>query len=308
MEKTSKIYIAGDTGLIGSSIKKKLKESGYKNLIFKTHKELDLTNQKEVEDFLKKEKPEYVFVCAGKIGGILANIQYPADFIFQNSIIATNLIYFSYKYKVKKLLYLGCSCIYPKNSPQPIKEEYLLKGEIEPTNEPYAIAKILGIKLCVSFNRQYKTNFIPAVAGNVYGPLLFHSDISYSHVIPSLFYKFHNAKQKGENKVVIWGTGKPKRDFLYVDDLADACIFLMERYDKNEIINIGTGLGTSISEISQYIKKITKFKGEIIYDTNKPDGMQERILDISKISSLGWKPKIDLEKGLELIYKHFPKL
>jgi len=304
MDKNSLIYIAGHTGLIGSAITKILKENGYKNLILKNKNELDLTIQKDVKDFFKKEKPEYVFICAGKTGGIKANIEKSGEFIYENSIINLNLIHYSYIYKVKKLLYIGCSCMYPKNSKQPMKEEYLLTDKIEETNEPYAIAKIMGLKMCEAYNKQYKTKFITVIAGNVYGPGEKQFDES-AHVIPSLIKKFHIAKKKKLGKVEIWGTGKPKRDFIYVDDLADACIFLMENYEGDEVINIGTGKGESIRKVVKVLKEISGFKGKIIYNKKMPDGAPVRILNIDKIKKLGWKPKYSLFEGLKNTFKWY---
>jgi len=304
MDKNSSIYISGHTGLIGSSITRILKENGYKNLILKTRYELDLTIQKDVEKFFKKERPEYVFICAGKTGGIKANIERSGDFIYENSIINLNLIHYSYIYKVKKLLYIGCSCMYPKNSPQPMKEEYLLTGKIEETNEAYAIAKILGLKMCQAYNDQYRTKFITVIAGNVYGPGEKQFDEG-AHVIPSLIKKFYIAKKENLKEVEIWGTGKPKRDFIYVDDVADACIFLMENYEGYEVINIGTGKGESIRKVVKILKEISGFKGKIIYNKEMPDGAPVRILNIEKIKKLGWEPKYSLKEGLEKTYKWY---
>jgi len=301
MKKGSLIYVAGHTGLVGSAIVRRLLKLGYKNLLLRTHKELDLTDRRKTGLFFKKEFPEYVFLAAAKVGGILANSKYPAEFIYQNIMIQTNVIHLSYKYKIKKLLFFGSSCIYPKLCPQPIKEEYLLSGHIEPTNEPYAIAKIVGIKMCQSYNKQYGTDFISVVPANIYGPGDHFNDEG--HVIPNLIRRFYEAKRKKEKSVTIWGTGKPRRDFLYVDDLSDACIFLMNGYRGSEIINIGSGSDISIAELAQIIKKIVGFKGTIIYDGTKPDGMPKRLLDISKITTLGWKPKMRLERGLRLTYE-----
>jgi GDP-L-fucose synthase len=304
MDKNSPIYIAGHTGLIGSAITKILMEKGYKNLILKTRKEIDLTIQKDVEKIFEKERPEYVFICAGKTGGIKANIEKGGEFIYENSIINLNLIHYSYIYKVKKLLYIGCSCMYPKNSQQPMKEEYLLKGEIEKTNEPYAIAKIMGLKMCQAYNEQYKTKFITVIAGNVYGEGEKQFDEN-AHVISSLIKKFYTAKKENSEKVEIWGTGKPKRDFIYVDDVAEACIFLMENYEGSEIINIGTGKGESIRKIVKILKEISGFEGKIVYNKKMPDGAPVRILNIDKIKKLGWKPKYSLYEGLKKTYKWY---
>ena len=303
MKKNSLIYVIGHTGLVGSAIVRRLSKLGYRNLLLKTHKELDLTDREKTEFFLKKESPEYVFLAAAKVGGILANSKYPADFIYQNIMMQTNVIHLSYKHKVKKLLFFGSSCVYPKICSQPIKEEYLLSGHMEPTNEPYAVAKIAGIKLCQSYNKQYGTDFISVLPANIYGVGDHFNDEG--HVIPNLIRRLYEAKRKKEKSVTIWGTGKPKRDFLYVDDLADACIFLMNRYSSSEIINIGSGNDISIGKLAQFIEKIVGFKGKIIYDRTKPDGMPRRVLDISKITVLGYQPKISLEKGLKLTCKWY---
>lgn len=305
MNKDSLIYVAGHKGLVGSAIVRRLLKLGYKNLILKTHKKLDLTDRENTESFFKKELPKYVFLAAAKVGGILANKTYPADFIYQNIMIQSNVIDLSYKYGVKKLLFLGSSCIYPKICPQPIKEEYLLLGHIELTNEPYAVAKIAGIKMCQSYNRQYETDFISVIPANVYG-INDHFDES-GHVVASLIKRFHEAKINGYDSVALWGTGKPKREFLYVNDLADACIFLMNTYSGDDVINIGRGTDTSIKELARIIKNSTGFKGRVVYDKTKPDGMQKRLLDITKITALGWKAKTGLEEGLRLTYKWYKK-
>lgn len=303
MNKNSLIYVPGNRGLVGSAIIRCLKKEGYKNILTATRKELNLTDIKKTELFFKKHRPEYVFLCAAKVGGIFANNTYPADFIYQNLTIQTNVIEISYKYGVKRLLFLGCACIYPKICPQPIKEDILLSGYIEPTNEPYAIAKIAGIKMCQAYNRQYGTSFISVIGANVYG--IGDDFTEGGHVIASLIRKFHESKMKGLDRVVIWGTGKPKREFLYVDDMACACIFLVNKYQNNEPINVGVGGDTSIKEIAELIKKIVGFKGRIIYDRSKPDGIPKRLLDISKVSALGWKHKIGLEEGLKLTYNWY---
>lgn len=303
MRKGSLIYVAGHTGLVGSVIVRRLLESGYKNLLLKSHKELDLTDKKKAEVFFKKELPEYVFLAAAKVGGIFANSKYPADFIYQNIMIQTNVIDLAYRYRVKKLLFFGSSCIYPKICPQPIKEEYLLTGHIESTNEPYAIAKITGIKICQSYNKQYKTNFISVIPANIYGPGDYFN--KEGHVIANLIKKFYKAKKRKDSSVAVWGTGKPRRDFLYVDDLADACIFLMNRYNNSEIINVGSGNDVSIRKLASLIKKIVGFKGEIIYDETKPDGIPKRLLDIHKMTALEWHPKMGLERGLRLTYEWY---
>ncbi|MFH1662244.1 MAG: GDP-L-fucose synthase [Candidatus Falkowbacteria bacterium] len=304
MNKNSKIYIAGHRGLVGSAIKRKLKEENYSNLVFRTREELDLLNGNKVDGFFKKEKPEYVFFAAAKVGGILANDTYPADFIYQNLVIQNNIIHNSYLNKVKKLLFLGSSCIYPKKCPQPIKEEYLLSGYLEETNRAYAIAKIAGIEMCQSYNKQYKTNFISVMPTNLYGPND-NFNLKNSHVLPALIRKFHEAKINNNNLVVIWGSGLPRREFLHVDDLAGACLFLMENYDDSEIVNIGTGEDITIFELAELIKNIIGFKGNIICDKNKPDGTLHKLLDVSKINQIGWSYNISLEVGIEKTYKWF---
>ena len=306
MNKNSKIYVAGHTGLVGSAIVRELEKQGYSNLLLKTHKELDLTNADKVKSFFEVENPEYVFLAAAKVGGILANNTYPADFIYQNLQIQNNIIHNSYLSKVKKLLFLGSSCIYPKLCPQPIKEEYILTGELEPTNEPYAIAKIAGIKMCESYNRQYGTNFISVMPTNLYG-INDNFDPENSHVIPGLINKIHNAKIENLSSVKVWGTGKPKREFLFSDDLANACVFLMEKYDSNEIINIGCGEDIEILTLVNLICDVIGYKGEIEFDTSKPDGTPRKILDISKIKKLGWSPKTDLRNGLKIVYEWYLK-
>lgn len=306
MKKKSKIYVAGHKGLVGSAITRKLIKKGYKNLILKERRDLDLLDAQAVINFFEKESPEYVFLSAAKVGGIVANNAYPADFIFENLNIQNNVIYNSYKTGVKKLLFLGSSCIYPKFSSQPIKEEYFLTGALEPTNEPYAIAKIAGIIMCQSFNRQYGTNFIAAMPTNLYGPGD-NFDLQNSHVIPALIRKFYEAKKNNAKEVVLWGTGSPKREFLHVDDLADALIFLMENYNDSKIINIGTGQDLSIKELAEKIKKIINFDGKIIWDKTKPDGTPRKLLDVSKLHGLGWRHKIELDEGLNKTIKWFVK-
>lgn len=297
MQKKDKIYIAGHRGLVGSAIVRRLKKLGYTNLILKTRIELDLLNQTNVANFFQKEKPDYIFLAAAKVGGINANNTYPADFIYQNLQIQNNIIYNAHKNKVKKLLFLGSSCIYPKNCPQPIKEEYLLSGYLEPTNEAYAIAKIAGLKMCEAFNRQYHTNFISVMPTNLYGPGD-NFDLKNSHVLPALIRKFTVAVNEKKSEVVVWGSGKPKREFLFVDDLADAVIFLMNKYNDSGIINIGTGKDITIKELSELIAQLTKFKGKIIFDRNYPDGTSQKLLNINKIKKIGWQAKTSLEKGI----------
>lgn len=311
MRKESKIYIAGHRGLVGSALYKRLELEGYSNLIVRTSKELDLRRQTDVEAFFEKERPEYVFLAAAKVGGILANSSYPADFIFDNIMIQTNVINASLKYKVQKLLFLGSSCIYPKFAPQPMKEEYLLTGELEQTNESYAIAKIAGIKMCQAYNRQHGTNYISVMPTNLYGPED-NFDLETAHVLPALIRKFHEGKSfnlqpstLNPQSVVIWGTGTPRREFLYIDDMADACVFLMEEYDGSEIINVGAGEDIAISDLAVLVKEVVSYEGDIVYDHTKPDGTPRKLLDISKLSALGWRSKISLREGITRTYNWF---
>jgi len=302
MEKKSKIYVAGHRGLVGSAILRKLEKEGFENLLLRTSSELDLRNQEAVKDFFEKEKPEYVFLAAAKVGGINANNIYPADFIYDNLCIQNNVIHQSYRNGVKKLLFLGSSCIYPKNAPQPIKEEYLLSGYLEPTNDAYAIAKIAGIKLCQSYHKQYGYNFISAMPTNLYGPGD-NYDLKNSHVLPALLRKFHEAKINGEPTVTVWGTGKPRREFLHADDLASACYFLIENYNDPDIINVGVGKDISIGEMALLIKKITGFEGNTVFDTSMPDGTFQKLLDVSKLNNLGWHAETGFEEGLKKTYE-----
>ena len=304
MEKYSKIYVAGHRGLVGSAILRKLQNEGFTNLVYKTSNELDLRNFAEVLDFFEAEEIEYVFLAAAKVGGIVANNKYPADFIRDNLLIQTHVIDAAYKTGVKKLLFLGSTCIYPKFAPQPLKEEYLLTGELEPTNEPYAIAKIAGIKMCQSYHRQYGAKYISVMPTNLYGPND-NFDLHTSHVLPALIRKFHEAKVNNMPEVEVWGTGTPKREFLYSDDLADACVFLMNDYEGNEIVNVGVGEDISIKDLAETIKKVIGFDGEIIFDMTKPDGTPRKLVDVSKINSLGWKASIPLEVGLQKAYQWF---
>lgn len=304
MEKQSKIYVAGHRGLVGSAIFRKLQDDDFTNLIYKTSNELDLRNFEKVLDFFEEEEIEYVFLAAAKVGGIVANNEYPADFIRDNLLIQTNVIDSAYKTGVKKLLFLGSTCIYPKFAPQPLKEEYLLTGELEPTNEPYAIAKIAGIKMCQSYNRQFGTKYVSVMPTNLYGPND-NFDLHTSHVLPALIRKFHEAKVKNLSEVKVWGTGTPKREFLYSDELADACIFLMNHYEGNEIVNVGVGEDISIKDLAENIKLVIGFEGEIIFDTTKPDGTPRKLVDVSKINSLGWKASMPLEVGLQKAYQWF---
>jgi GDP-L-fucose synthase len=304
MNKSSRVFVAGHRGLVGSAILRKLEAEGYQNILVRTSKELDLTVQSDVYHFFETNKPEYVFLAAAKVGGILANNSCPADFIYRNIMIQTNIIHASYLYGAKKLLFLGSSCIYPRFAPQPIKEEYLMTGELEPTNEPYAIAKIAGIRMCQSYNRQYGTRFISVMPTNLYGPND-NFDLETSHVLPALIRKFHEAKARGEASVTLWGTGSPYREFLHVDDLADACLFLMLVYDSNEIINIGTGKDITIGELAEMVKEITGFRGDITWDNTKPDGTPRKLLDTNKLTSLGWKPKIRLSEGIRTSWEWY---
>lgn len=304
MNHNSKIFIAGHRGMVGSAITRKLNELGYTNLILRTSKELDLTRQFEVENFFKTERPEYVFLAAAKVGGIFANNTYRADFIYNNLMIESNIINSSWKFGVKKLLFLGSSCIYPKLAPQPLKEEYLLSDFLEKTNEPYAIAKISGIKLCESYNIQYGTNFISGMPTNLYGPND-NYDLNNSHVLPALLSKFHDAKTSSRNEVEVWGSGTPLREFLHVDDLADACYFLMKNYNDNEIVNIGSGKEITIKDLANLISDIVGFEGKIVFNTEKPDGTPRKLLDVSKLTKLGWCSKISLEQGITSVYREY---
>lgn len=306
MKKDSKIYIAGHNGLVGSAIVRTLKQNGYTNIIVRSRSELDLLDEKAVKDFFKTEKPEYVFLAAAKVGGIMANSTYPADFIYENLEVQNNVIHNSYLTKVKKLLFLGSSCIYPKFANQPIKEESLLTGVLEETNEAYAIAKIAGISMCQSYNKQYGTNFISVMPTNLYGPND-NFDRETSHVIPGMFRKFDDAKKNNTKEITLWGSGKPKREFLYVDDLADACIFLMKKYNDSEIVNIGSGQDVTIKKLAELIKKTTNFEGKIIWDSTKPDGTPRKLLDVTKIRALGWNHTINLEEGLASTYEWFKR-
>jgi GDP-L-fucose synthase len=344
MKRDSRIYVAGHKGLVGSAIVRRIRSEGFSNLTVRSHQEVDLMRQAEVEAFFKAEKPEYVFIAAAKVGGILANSTYPAEFIYENLLIESNIIHSAYEAGVKKLLFLGSSCIYPRDCPQPMKEEYLLSGKLEPTNEPYAIAKIAGIKMCQSYNRQYGTRFISVMPTNLYGPGD-EFDLETSHVLPALIRKFHEAKIGGQrsevggrrleakeggkgvasdlkrsapptssersersspvSSVTLWGTGTPRREFLHVDDLADACVFLMKHYEESEIINIGVGQDISISELADLIKDIVGFKGGIQYDRSKPDGTPRKLLDVGRLKALGWQPKISLREGIERTYRWY---
>ena len=304
MNKDSKIFVAGHRGMVGSAIVRNLKSKGFTNLILKTSSELDLRNQKEVDSFFNLNKPEFVFLAAAKVGGINANNIYRGEFLYDNLIIELNVIESARVYGVKKLLFLGSSCIYPSNAPQPLKEEYLLSGYLESTNEPYAIAKIAGIKLCESYYRQYGCNFISAMPTNLFGPND-NYDLEKSHVLPALIRKFHEATANNLPLVIVWGSGKPFREFLHVDDLADACFLLMEKYDEIQFVNIGYGEDISIKDLATLISQITGFKGEIIYDTTRPDGTVRKLMDSSKMNQLGWSPKIALKDGISKTYNLF---
>lgn len=304
MNKDSKIYVAGHRGLVGSAIVRNLEEKGYTNIICRTHKELDLTNQEAVRNFFETEKPEYVFLAAAKVGGINANNTYPADFIYENLMIQNNVIKAAHDFNVTKLLFLGSTCIYPKMAPQPIKEDYLLTGSLEETNEAYAVAKIAGLEMCKFFKRQYGDNFISCMPTNLYGPND-NFDLKSSHVMPALIRKFHEAKVNNEETVEVWGTGTPLREFLYVDDMADACVFLMENYDGEQHVNIGTGVEVSIRELAETVRDVVGFNGELVFNTDMPDGTPRKLTTVEKLNNLGWKHKIELREGIESAYSWF---
>jgi GDP-L-fucose synthase len=306
MNVTSKIYIAGRKGMVGSAIERRLRAEGYTNITGPSSRELDLTDQHAVTDYLQREKPEFLFLAAAKVGGIYANNTYPADFIYTNLMIESNLIHGAFRAGVAKLLFLGSSCIYPRSAPQPMKEEYLLDGRLEPTNEPYAVAKIAGIKLCESFNRQYGTDFISCMPTNLYGPNDNYDPMN-SHVIPALIRRFHDAKVARSREVVIWGTGTPLREFLYVDDLADACVFLMNNYSGNETVNVGSGEEISIRNLAGTVKDVVGFGGEIVFDSSMPDGTPRKLVDCSKIHAMGWRARTKLSDGLKLAYEDYLK-
>lgn len=307
MNKEDKIYVAGHNGMVGSAIVRKLKNNGYLNLLLRTSKELDLRNQESVNQFFKNEKPAYVFLAAAKVGGIQANNIYRADFLYDNLMIEANVIHAAHLYEANKLLFLGSSCIYPKLAPQPLKEDYLLTDELEYTNEPYAIAKIAGIKLCENYRKQYGSNFISVMPTNLYGPND-NYDLNGSHVLPALLRKFHEAKQSDQESVEIWGTGSPKREFLHVDDLAEACFTLMQSYEGTQWFNVGTGHDISIKDLALLIKKVVGFEGELTFDTSKPDGTPRKLMDVSKIHSTGWKHSIELEDGVRKVYEEVKNL
>ena len=304
MNLDAKIYVAGHRGLVGSAIVRNLEDKGYTNIICRTHKELDLTNQEAVRAFFEQERPEYVFLAAAKVGGIHANNTYPADFIYDNLMIQNNVIKAAHDFEVKKLLFLGSTCIYPKMAPQPIKEEYLLTGALEETNEAYAVAKIAGLEMCKFFKRQYGDNFISCMPTNLYGPND-NFDLKNSHVLPALIRKFHEAKVNNSDVVEVWGTGTPLREFLYVDDMADACVFLMENYDGEQHVNIGTGEEVSIRELAETVKEVVGFEGELVFNTEMPDGTPRKLTTVDKLHSLGWSHKVSLNRGIKLAYTWF---
>ncbi len=304
MQTSDKIYIAGHRGMVGSAIQRRLEKAGYTNIVTKTSAEVDLRNQQAVNDFFEQEKPAYVFLAAAKVGGILANNTYKAEFIYDNLMIEANIIQAAFVNGVKKLLFLGSSCIYPKMAPQPLKEDYLLSGYLEPTNEPYAIAKIAGIKLCEYYNEQYGCNYISAMPTNLYGPND-NYDLKNSHVLPALIRKFHEAKISNAASVSAWGTGSPRREFLHVDDLAEACFHLMINYNDSQFVNIGTGEDVTIKELTELVKSVVGFTGEIVWDSSKPDGTPRKLMDVSKIHEAGWKHTIGLEEGIKVTYETF---
>jgi GDP-L-fucose synthase len=306
MNKNAKVYVAGHRGMVGSALVRKLQAEGFSNIVTATTAEVNLIDQKATRDFFERERPEYVFVAAAKVGGIHANNTYRADFLYQNLMIECNTIHSAFEFDVKKLLFLGSTCIYPKMAPQPLKEEYLLSGYLESTNEPYAIAKIAGIKLCESYRRQYGCDFISAMPTNLYGPND-NYDLNNSHVLPALIRKFHEAKIAGRSEVVIWGSGSPMREFLHVDDLAAGCYFLMENYSDEGLVNVGTGEDVSIKELALIIKATVGFEGDLTWDSSKPDGTPRKLTDCSKIHNLGWKHKIDLQEGISSVYEQFRK-
>jgi GDP-L-fucose synthase len=301
MDKNASIYIAGHRGLVGSNLKQLFNERGYKNIMTPARSELDLLDQQAVVRFFESERPEYAIICAAKVGGILFNNLYQADFLYENVLLAANVIDAAYRSGVKKLLFLGSSCIYPRQATQPIREESLLSGPLEPTNEGYALAKIVGLKLCEKYRQQYGCNFISAMPTNLYGPGdNFHPD--HSHVIPGMMRRFHEAKVNNAKQVTIWGSGSPMREFLFIKDVVEALFVLMERYDESDTINVGTGVDVSISELAALMKEVTGYSGEIVYDRTKPDGMMRKVLDTSRINKLGWKPRVSLQEGLERTY------
>lgn len=307
LEISDKIYVAGHNGMVGSAIVRKLKSLGFTNFLLRTSKELDLKNQTEVFEFLQKEKPDYVFLAAAKVGGIVANNTYRGQFLYENLQIQNNVIHGSYLAGVKKLMFLGSSCIYPKLAPQPLKEDYLLTGLLEPTNEPYAIAKIAGIKMCEAYREQYGCNYISVMPTNLYGPND-NYDLNNSHVLPAMIRKFHEAKLENKPSVELWGTGSPMREFLHANDLAEACVYLMENYNDSTLVNIGTGVDVTIKELAETIKAEVGFEGEIVWNTEKPDGTPRKLMDVSKLNGLGWKHSIELKDGIAMVYKEYKAL
>jgi GDP-L-fucose synthase len=307
MERDSKIYVAGHRGLVGSALMRRLNAGGYRNVITRTHGELDLANQKAVQAFFGSVRPEYVFLAAAKVGGIHANNTFPAQFIYENLMIEANVIHAAYETGVKKLLFLGSSCIYPKHAPQPVREEHLLTGPLEPTNEPYAVAKIAGIKMCAAYNRQYGTKFLSVMPTNLYGPGD-NYDLQNSHVLPALIRKAHEAKVRGDSEMIVWGSGSPRREFLFSDDMADACVYLMERTDPSslgEFINIGAGDDLAIAEVAQLVADVVGFRGKLVFDPGKPDGTPRKLLDVSRLRDLGWQARTTLRDGLEASYADY---
>jgi GDP-L-fucose synthase len=304
MQQDSKIYIAGHKGMVGSALERNLRARGFSNLVLRTRAELDLCSQQAVEDFFAAEKPEFVFLAAAKVGGINANNIYRADFIYENLMVQNNVIHAAYRNKVKKLMFLGSSCIYPKLAPQPLKEEYLLTGPLEYTNEPYAIAKIAGIKMCESYHLQYGCDFISVMPTNLYGPND-NYDLSNSHVLPALLRKFHDAKESGQSTVTVWGTGKPRREFMHADDMADACVYLMNNYSGDKFVNIGVGEDISIGDLARLIARIVGYTGEVVFDASKPDGTPRKLMDVSYLHSLGWKHRVSLEEGITHVYQDY---
>ena len=307
MQSSDKIYVAGHRGLVGSALMRRLEKGGYSNIVTRTHAELDLKDQRAVADFFAQEKPSHVFLAAAKVGGIVANNTYPADFIYQNLMIQINVIHAAFSNGAKKLLFLGSSCIYPKFAPQPMKEEHLLTGVLEPTNEPYAVAKIAGIKMCGAYNRQYGTNFMSVMPTNLYG-LGDNYDLQNSHVMPALIRKMHEAKTRGDAQVSVWGSGTPRREFLYGDDMADACVFLMENRDAKdtgEFVNIGVGEDTTIRELAEQVAKVVGFHGELVFDSSKPDGTPQKLLDVTHLNKLGWRAKTAMDEGIGKAYQDF---
>lgn len=304
MKKHDRVYVAGHRGLVGSALVRRLESEGFDDLVLRTRAELDLTDRDATFRFFERERPRYVFHAAAKVGGIMANSTYPADFIRENLAVAINVVEAAHRFEADKLLFLGSSCIYPKFAPQPIREEYLLTGELEPTNEPYAVAKIAGIKLCQSYNRQYGTRFISVMPTNLYGPGD-NFDLNTSHVLPALIRKFHDAKASGEAEVTVWGTGKPRREFMHVDDLADACVHLMKSYEGSEIVNVGVGEDVAIGELAELVGEVVGFEGRIVFDTSKPDGTPRKLLDVSRLAGLGWTARTGLREGVERTYQWY---